>query len=358
MNASSWNDVARLLVVRLDGLGDLLMTGPAISALKNAVPGRTITALVSSAGAACAQLMPDIDDIIVYDAPWMKGTPYQPGSDRAFIDRLRSLGFEGAVLFTVFSQSPLPAALMCHLAGIPRCAAYCRENPYRLITTWLLEREPQDGIRHEVTRQCDLATALGAPRGDDRLTLALRPEAVQWAARWRRPGRPLVVLHPGASAPSRRYPESSYAQVIQLLERELDASCIVTGSFGERDLLWQVKAGARSDCPVLSDLSLERLAALLKSADMVVTNNTGPAHIAAAVGAPVVVLYALTNPQHAPWRARSRVLSADVPCRHCYKSQCPTGHHRCLRDISPRQVVDAVTKLLLGYGPEIRRALC
>lgn len=358
MNAPAWNDVLRLLVVRLDGLGDLLMTGPAISALKNAVPGRTITALVSPAGAACAHLMPDIDDIIVYEAPWMKGAAHQPQSDMAFIDQVRSFRFDGAVIFTVFSQSPLPAALMCHLAGIPQCAAYCRENPYQLITTWLSENEPQGGIRHEVTRQCDLATALGAPRRDDRLSLAIRPAAAQWASRWRRPGRPFVVLHPGASAPSRRYPESSYAQVIRLLEQELDAYCILTGSFAERDLLWHVKAEARSDCPVLSDLSLERLAALLKYADMVVTNNTGPAHIAAAVGAPVVVLYALTNPQHAPWRARSRVLSADVPCRYCYKSQCSTGHHRCLRDISPRQVVDAVTELLLDYGPEIRSALC
>lgn len=358
MNAESWLGVRRMLVVRLDGLGDLLMTGPAISALKAAVPGRTMTALVSPSGAACAQLMPDIDDVIVYEAPWIKGTACQPESDLAFIGQLRSLGFEGAVIFTVFSQSPLPAALMCYLAGIPQRAAYCRENPYQLITTWLLESEPQEGIRHEVTRQCDLATALGAPRRDDRLALMLQPAATQWAACWRHPGRPLVVLHPGASAPSRRYPASSYAQVIQLLEQELDAYCILTGCIGERELLWRVKTEAHSDCPVLSDLSLERLAALLKFADMVVTNNTGPAHIAAAVGAPLVVLYALTNPQHAPWRARSRVLSADVPCRHCYKSQCPTGHHRCLRDISPRQVVDAVTELLLDYGPEIRSALC
>lgn len=358
MTADSWSNVYRMLVVRLDGLGDLLMTGPAISALKAAVPGRRITALVSPAGAACAQLMPDIDDVIVYEAPWMKGMPCQPQSDMAFIAQLRSISFEGAVIFTVFSQSPLPAALMCYLAGIPQRAAYCRESPYHLITTWLLEKEPQEGIRHEVIRQCDLASALGAPPRDDRMTLMLQPVATQWAAGWRRPGRPLVVLHPGASAPSRRYPESSYAQVIQLLEQELDAHCILTGSCTERDLLWRVKAEAHSDCVILSNVSLERLAALLKSADMVVTNNTGPAHIATAVGTPLVVLYALTNPQHTPWQARSRVLSADVPCRHCFKSLCPAGHHRCLRDISPRQVVDAVTELLLDDGPDIRSALC
>lgn len=358
MNARAWSDVGRILVVRLDGLGDLLMTGPAISALKAAVPGRSVTALVSPAGAACAQLMPDIDDVIVYEAPWMKGTPCQPESDATFIRQLRARAFEGAVIFTVFSQSPLPAALICYLAEIPNRAAHCRENPYHLLTTWVRETEPEEGIRHEVTRQCDLARALGAPNRDDRLSLALGPAAAQWALRWRRPGRPLVVIHPGASAPSRRYPESSYARVIQLLERELGAFCVLTGSFSERDLLWRVKMEADSECPILSDVSLERLAALLKSADMVVTNNTGPAHIGAAVGAPLVVLYALTNPQHAPWRARSRVLSADVPCRHCYKSQCPMGHHRCLRDISPRQVVDAVTELLLDYGPEVRSALC
>jgi ADP-heptose:LPS heptosyltransferase len=75
------------------------------------------------------------------------------------------------------------------------------------------------------------------------------------------------------------------------------------------------------------------------------TNNTGPAHIAAAVGTPVVDLYALTNPQHTPWHVPSRVLFHDVPCRNCFSSVCREEHHRCLRGVAPADVAAAVLDL-------------
>src|SRR5436305_12384373 len=93
-------------------------------------------------------------------------------------------------------------------------------------------------------------------------------------------------------------------------------------------------------------LSLGELGALIERADLLVSNNSGPVHLAAALGTPVVDLYALTNPQHTPWQVRAHVLSHDVACRHCLKSTCPQGHHRCLRGGSPRRVVDAALDLL------------
>ena len=358
MMPHDWKMARRVLAVRLDGMGDLLMTGPAIRALKGAVSGRTVTALVSPAGAAAARLLPGVDDVMVYQAPWMKGVEGDAATDHALIAQLRARHFDAAVIFTVFSQNPLPAALLCHLAGIPRRAAHCRENPYALLTTWVGEKEPEEGIRHEVERQTALASELGASTGDDRLAICPSESARAWGATFRAGGRPLIVLHPGASAPSRRYPEESYARVLRLLEHELDAVCVLTGTDDERDLLLRIRSTARSDAAVVCGISLADLAGLLQSSDVVVTNNTGPAHLAAAVGTPVVVLYALTNPQHAPWAAASRVLSADVPCRNCFKSVCPSGHHRCLRDVSPRQVVDAATELLLDGSAPARRALC
>jgi ADP-heptose:LPS heptosyltransferase len=92
---------------------------------------------------------------------------------------------------------------------------------------------------------------------------------------------------------------------------------------------------------------------------VLITNNTGPAHIAAAVGTPVVDVYALTNPQHTPWRVSSRVLSFDVPCKNCFKSVCPHGHNDCLRRIEPEAVARAAFELLderaRGMPPAISR---
>jgi ADP-heptose:LPS heptosyltransferase len=93
-------------------------------------------------------------------------------------------------------------------------------------------------------------------------------------------------------------------------------------------------------------LDLEELAALIEAASVMVAGNTGPVHIAAAVGTPVVDLYALTNPQHTPWSVPSVVLYHDVPCRWCYKSVCPEGHHLCLRGIDPGAIVRAALDLL------------
>ena len=92
---------------------------------------------------------------------------------------------------------------------------------------------------------------------------------------------------------------------------------------------------------LVARLDLAGLAALLSVAPLLVANNTGPVHVAAAVGTPVVDLYALTNPQHTPWLVNHRALSHDVPCKYCYKSVCPEGHHNCLRLVTPERVVRA-----------------
>jgi ADP-heptose:LPS heptosyltransferase len=95
-------------------------------------------------------------------------------------------------------------------------------------------------------------------------------------------------------------------------------------------------------------LSLGELAAVIGQCSLLICNNSGPAHIAAALRTPVVDLYALTNPQHTPWRTASRVLYQDVPCRNCFKSTCPEGHHACLRGVAAPQVALAALELLTG----------
>jgi ADP-heptose:LPS heptosyltransferase len=92
--------------------------------------------------------------------------------------------------------------------------------------------------------------------------------------------------------------------------------------------------------------TLQELAALISMAPLLIANNTGPVHLAAALRINVVDLYALTNPQHTPWGVKSKVLYYDVPCKYCYKSVCPEGHHRCLRLVPPSSVVHAVHALL------------
>ncbi len=356
--AGRWADAAHVLCVRLDTIGDVLMTTPAIRALKEARPGRHIALLTSPAGAAAAALVPEVDDVIVYDAPWMKATAPRRGSapEYAMAARLRRAGFDAAVVFTVFSQNPLPSAFLCYLAEIPLRLAHCRENPYQLLTHWVPDPEPDRLIRHEVRRQLDLVATVGCSTADERLSLRLPAAAVQRVRRLLGEvgvdlARPWVVVHPGATAPSRRYPPESYAEVVRRLATELGWQVLVTGDASERGLVERIRAAAAVPSHSLAGrLGLGELAALLSLAPVLIANNTGPVHVAAAVGTPVVDLYALTNPQHTPWGVPSRVLFHDVPCKYCYKSVCPEGHQHCLRLVPPGAVVEAARELLLEPG--------
>lgn len=352
--AADWQQARRVLCVRLDALGDVLMTTPALRALKAGRPSRQLTLLTSHAGAAAAELIPELDDSMVFDAAWLKSAATRTDSapELQLLGQLKDREFDAAVIFTVYSQNPLPSALFLFLADIPLRLAYCRENPYQLLSHWLPDPEPAGGIRHEVRRQLDLVAAVGCSTADERLSLRVPQQARQridallralpldLSGRW-------LVLHPGASAPSRRYPPAQFAAAAAELVRRHGFQVLFTGSGGEQQLVEEIRRAM--DAPSLTlagQLDLPGLAALLERAPLLLANNSGPAHLAAALGTPVVDLYALTNPQHTPWRVPSRVLFHDVPCRFCLKSVCPEGHHNCLRLVEPARVVHAVLDLL------------
>lgn len=352
MNMQSWQRAERILCIRLDYLGDVLMTTPAIRALRESMPGRHITLLTSGGGAAVARHVPEIDDAIVYAAPWLKSsTAHERQEDLAMIERLAAARYDAAVIFTVYSQNPLPAAMLCYLAGIPLRLAHCRENPYQMLTDWVRETEPEAGVRHEVQRQLDLVATVGARSPNKRLSFRVESEdrrairerlstlGIRDDSRW-------IVLHPGATAASRRYPPELFRQAAEGLLAQTDCRLLFTGSADEAGLIEQIRTGLPRTASLAGKLGLGELGALLEAAPLLISNNTGPAHMAAALGTPMVELYALTNPQHTPWQAPARVLYQEVDCAYCYKSACPHGHNRCLTGISPARVVEAAQELL------------
>lgn len=350
-------DVKRILCVRLDHIGDVLMTTPALHALKASAPGRHLTLFTSSAGAAIAQHLDDIDDLIVYDAPWANPRPHgTPRDHAAMIARLSGGNFDAAAIFTVYSQNPLPAATLCFQAGIARRLAHCRENPYSLLTDWVVEPEPHASVRHEVERQLALVESVGARTADTRLRITVRDEGRdKLRARLSAHGivrhEPLIVLHPGATSASRRYPPGQYARALDALIPKSGCRVLLTGTRDEASLTRAVRdAALPATCSRLVDLAgvlaIGEFIALLDETDLLIANNSGPVHIAAALGTPVVDLYALTNPQHTPWRTPHRLLYRDVACRWCYRGECPVGHHACLHGIAPDEIASAALDLL------------
>jgi ADP-heptose:LPS heptosyltransferase len=314
--------------------------------------------LASPVGAQAGYLNPDIDDVIVYHAPWMdpwQQLPQDPKREQQMIAQLREGQFDGAIIFTSFRQSSLPSAYLCYLAGIPLRLAASIDGPGSLLTT---RHKHPERMMHEVERGLDLVGSIGL--GTQSLDLVLRPRADD---RWRAVEtvapfqRPLVVVHPGCSMPARTYPWEMFAQACDLLIERLNATVVLTGVESERDLAARIRARMQHEAVDLAgELPFSFFCALIEAADLTVTNNTGPMHVSAALKTPVVALFALTNPpeQWGPWRVPHRQLFHDVPCRLCYSRICPY-QQECLTQVSPEMVVQAAGDLLSGKE---RSVLC
>ena len=353
-----WSQVRQILAIRLDNLGDVLVTTPALHAIKQSLPDAQLTLLASPIGAQVARLNPDLDDVIVYQAPWMDPwhkLPQDSQREQEMIAAIRKRHFDGAIIFTSFHQSPLPAAYLCYLADIPLRVAASIDGPGSLLTT---RHKHPERMMHEVERGLDLVGAIGLTSDD--LDLVLRvPEKAQsqLAQRLSTEGidsrHPLVVVHPGCSMPARTYPWEMYAQVVKLLVEQLGAVVALTGTKDEEALVGQVlnqlqPETRKSVYAFAGKLPFPEFCALIEAADLTITNNTGPMHISAALKTPVVALFALTNPpeQWGPWHVAHRQLYHDVSCRICYNRICPYGHE-CLRLVSPQMVVSAAGELIV-----------
>jgi len=280
--------------------------------------------------------------------PWQT-LPHDSEREQRLIAAVRERQFDAAIIFTSFRQSPLPSAYLCYLADVPLRLAASIDGPGSLLTT---RHTHPEHMMHEVERGLDLVGAVGLGTRDLDLVLRVPEDARrQIGQRLSALGtrRPLVVVHPGCSMPARTYPWEMYAEVADLLVERLSATVVLTGSQDERDLVERVRRAMRQDAlAVAGDLDFPKFCALIEAADVTITNNTGPMHIAAAVKTPVVALFALTNPpeQWGPWRVPHRQLYHEVPCRLCYSRMCPTDH-ACLRLVSPDMVVTAATELLV-----------
>jgi len=349
--AARWHRLDRILAVRLDHLGDVLMTTPALAAIRASQPQAHVALLCAPGGAETAAYTGLVNSVIPFRAPWMKHM--QPDALAACADRLRAGRFDAAVIFTTCTQSALPAAMLCLLADIPLRLAHAREQPYGLLTDWVRETDDiQSGPRHEVARQLALVAHVGWQAPHDRLRFTLDDvSAARARARLRAhglcDGAPYIVMHPGASASSRRYPAERFGEVAQQLWQRRGVRTVFTGAADEADLVaCAQQAMTAPSLNLCGDLSLGELGGVLNEAALLVSNNTGPVHLAAALDTPVVDLYALTNPQHTPWKARARVLSHDVSCRNCLQSVCPQGTPACLTGIPPAAVVKACLDLL------------
>lgn len=346
------------VVVRLDSLGDLLVCGPAIRAV---AASSRVTLLCGSGGAEAARLLPDVSELLVWTCPWIDANPPPVSADAVaeLVIRLRRVSADDAVILTSFHQSALPTALVLRMAGIRRITAISEDYPGTLLDRRLAA--PADAPEPE--RMLAVARAAGyALPAEDRGGLAIRTDLLDAVAPTVRvPEGEYLVVHPGAMAAARRYPADSWCDVVRLLTRA-GQQVVVTGSADEAQLTARVAAaavgpGAARDCG--GQLSLIELAGVLRRAAALAVANTGPAHLAAAVGTPVVSLFAPVVPavRWAPYGEHVLLGDQAAPCSGSRARECPVPGHPCLASVPPSRVVDALQHYLTRVGSPVRQAV-
>jgi ADP-heptose:LPS heptosyltransferase len=333
--------VTTTLLARLDSDGDVLLAGPAVRAVADR--GDRVVLLCGPAGAAAARLLPGVDDVLVWTCPWIvpDPPPVDSAAVQALVDEVRAREVDRALVLSSFHQSPLPTALVLRMAGVRWVGAASEDYPGSLLDLRL--RLPENGL-HEAQRQLRLAEAagFGLPDGDAGGLAVRRPLPDTSALTG--PG-PYVVVHPGASVAARGPSPSWAARLVAALDAA-GHRVVVTGGPSERPLTGAVAGRHALDLGGATELA--QLADVLDRAACVVVGNTGPAHLAAAVGTPVVSLFAPVVPAERwrPWQV-PHVLLGDqgAPCALTRARACPVPGHPCLDGVPVEQAVSAVQAL-------------
>jgi len=341
--------VSRVLVARLDSLGDVLLAGPAVRAVARSAQ---VTMLVRGGLDAAAELLPGVDDVMEFDAAWVlfDPPPIRHDAIAELLGAVEARRFDAAFVLTSFHQSPLPLALLLRMARVPWIGAICEDYPGSLLD---LRHRVAEGLP-ESERNLSLTRAAGFPADEMGARLSVRQPLPDITARVGT--EPYVVFHPGAAVPARR-PTATHSRAIVAALLGAGYRVVVTGSADEATLTGFVAGGAA--CDLGGQLSMAELAAVLARADAVVAPNTGPAHLAAAVGTPVVSLFAPVVPaqQWAPYGVPRALLGdQQAPCRGSRMRTCSIPQHPCLTSIHPTEVVAAVADLLTHSEAEAAKA--
>jgi ADP-heptose:LPS heptosyltransferase len=346
---SGWLEARNILAVRLDNIGDMVMLGPALRAVKETLPQALLTVLATPSGATAIPLLPWVDDVIAWRPIWqdLGHLPFAPDRERELISTLAERKFDAALIFTSFNQTPHPPGYVCYMAGIPLRAGESKEFGGRCLTNEL--KGAPDEL-HQVERNLRLVEALGFVARDRRIVVAI-PDAARAAARGLlhqagiNPNEPFVLIHPGASAQARRYPAERSGAVARLLS-ERGWQVLVTGVDREMALIETALRQAPDAVCLLAKTTLSEYAALIECAALVICGNTLPLHLADALMTPVLSLFAGTEyeEQWRPRYTRAQLLRISTPCQPCYLFTCPIGQ-LCL-DITPEEVVAAAELLL------------
>ncbi|OQB09430.1 MAG: Lipopolysaccharide core heptosyltransferase RfaQ [Candidatus Omnitrophica bacterium ADurb.Bin205] len=341
------HEYKRILVVRTDRIGDVVLSTPVIKVLRDNYPHAFIAMMVSPHSKEIVEGNPYLDEVVLYDKDakekgWL--------SSIKFSRKLNKSKFDIAIILHPTNR----VHLISYLAGIPKRIGYDRKMGFLL--TDKFSHTKQLGQKHELEYNLDLLENLGLRIDDKKLFMPIRSASEEWAEDFFKSqginnADKLLLINPAASCPSKIWPSDRFAQVAERLAQRYGLKVIIV--CGPKDVFIAEKVIAQMKIPAYSlagKVSLSQLASLLKRSALFISNDSGPVHIASALGVAVISIFGrkqkgLSPKRWGPIGIRGKALHKDVGCINCLAHNCKK-EFACLKAITVEDVLGAADNLL------------
>ena len=339
-----------ILIVRTDRVGDVMLTTPFITALRQAYPSACLTALVAPGTRELLDGNSDLNEILIDDR---KGKHRGFAGFHSLAREIRKRNFD--IAFVLHTKKRIN--FLCFWSGIPRRAGYRNEKLGFLLTDPLTDTRPQ-GLKHETEYCLDVLRYLGIPvkSPSPAPSLSVNISSQQWVGQYLKEqgvgaNQDLIAIHPGASCVSKLWMPERFGEVADELSQRHAARVIFIGGLEHREIMLRVRKVVKA--PIIDatgKTTLGHLAALFKRCRLLISNDSGPVHMSAALGIPVLVIFGRNQAGLNPlrWRpliAQSRVIHKEVGCEVCLAHNCQINF-KCLAEVSSAEVIEAANSLL------------
>jgi heptosyltransferase I len=313
----------RVLIIKPSAIGDVVHGLPVLPRLRKLWPKAVISWLITPACAALVERHPMVDEVILFQRKRWGAGWYSPLALRDLARFIRNLR-RGEFDVVIDLQGLLRSAWIAMASGAPRRIGFSNAREFApLFYTELVDCSWEN--EHAVERYLKIASALGCGDGPAEFCFAVDDEDRRYVEKLIPPGTPYAVLMPGANWATKRWPVARYAALVKPLKERFGLEVVVAGSSGDEGLGRQIPA--RFD--LVAKTNLRQIVALLERARLVIGNDTGPMHMAAAMGIPLVAPYGPTDAKRTgPFGRDDSVVRLDLPCSPCYSRTC--SHRSCM----------------------------
>ena len=332
--------IKKIMIRSTNWIGDAVMTTPAMGVLRSFFPTAEIVVVANPLVAELFSPHPDCNRVIIYDK---KGQHRGIRGRLQFCLELRQEHFDLTILF----QNAMEAAIISWLAGIPRRAGYATDGRGVLLNEQVPIGNPERRLHH-TDYYINLLSSLGIAAAKTPLRLFTTGDELLWAQEKLAQNGSWTTINPGASYGSaKRWIPERFAAVADRLNEKYQQNIVLIGGPGERDIGRDIeKMMTHQPLNLIGKTTVREMMAILASCSLVITNDSGPMHVAAALDTPLVAIFGPTDyTTTSPMTTKAKLIRKDTPCAPCLLRQCPKDH-QCMQAVTADEVFQAAAELL------------